>query len=44
MVKSFWDRYATQRAAQRSIVELRRPRGALRPRPPLRRRSGTVKR
>ena len=43
-MKSFWEKYATQRSAQRSAVELRRQRGALRGRPPVRRRAGTVKR
>jgi hypothetical protein len=44
MVKSFWDKYGSQRAAQRSVVELRRQRGTLRARPPVRRRAAPTKR
>ena len=45
-MKSFWDKYATQRATQRSVVELRRQRGTPRARPQTqtRRRAGVVKR
>jgi hypothetical protein len=43
-MKSFWDKYATQRASQRSAAELRRQRGAPRARPPIRRRARVVKR
>ena len=43
-MKGFWAKYATQRAVQRSTVELRRQRATTRSRPVTRRRAGIVKR